>query len=64
MTRLRAFWLHLFLLWHGVCPKHGKVIEFGDVGCELCQQQSFNRRARKAAESFVELSTMNGGRHA
>jgi hypothetical protein len=61
MTRLRKLWLHVRLLWSGVCPKHGKVIEFLDSGCEVCQHESLHRRARGAATQLVELRAINGG---
>jgi cytochrome c551/c552 len=59
---MKRIWLHLRLLWAGVCPKHGKVIEMFDSGCHLCHQQDINRRARGAVESLVQLRAMNGVR--
>jgi hypothetical protein len=59
VSRLRKFFLHLRLLWAGVCPVHGKVIEMFDSGCTICKQQDINRRARGAAISYFELT---GGR--
>jgi hypothetical protein len=62
-VKLRKLWLYLRLLWDGVCPRHGKVIEFGDTGCEVCKQQSLYRRVRGAHATLSELRAMNGGRH-
>lgn len=62
MSRLRKLFLHLRLLWAGVCPVHGKVIQMFDSGCTICQQQDINRRARGAAIAWFELT--KGGRNA
>jgi hypothetical protein len=62
LALMKRIWLHLRLLWAGVCPKHGKVIEFGDSGCEMCQQQRLNQRVKGAVTAFTQLRTMNGGR--
>lgn len=46
---------------HGVCPKHGKVIEFGDSDCEICQRHSMSQRVREASHAWHQLREMNGG---
>jgi len=61
VTRLRKLWLHLRLLWHGVCPKHGKSLEWG-LSCARCMDQRDYRAKIKTSLLLAELRRMNGGR--